>query len=337
MVCIVMFAFASFQLPIANAHHDSIIWGSAQKQTEMEGVAEYITCQCINNFFADHFIYWQSMNGYGPDTCASNVYGAIDYVEWDPNCDLLVTFHVGNWFSSPKYSDPYWYYSEETGWILRQNGPTTHECYYGWDDTSDPIVDRDLPSSSKSHFTFVYTCANGGLSWKEINGQIVNDELYGFNDLNSYLYGFVDTDNSTGRVGMPFVWLGMQNLRHNGYYSPDGSDYCYIGFQGRDHDLSQNWEDHSWGGTYSYKDFVLAFYYYLTNVDPTYSVNAALNYASNFASQGVYDYFSQTDLYNGYTDGYDNRSGSATQGQWVLPGQMRVFGDGDMFIPNGSW
>lgn len=70
---------------------------------------------------------------------------------------------------------------------------------------------------------------------------------------------------------------------------PDGSGYCYIGFEGRDPDLHQVWEQGSFDGTFRYKHWVQYLYY---RISKGYTVNDALDWATQQMG-GSYQYFSQ--------------------------------------------
>ena len=189
-----------------------------------------------------------------------------------------------------------------------------------------------MPACAKAKFTFIYTCVNGGLYWNSVSGQIVEGPTDAGNQhsgtsTNNALYGYGDTVGWTGRVGMPYAWLGDTSRSTNGYDSPDSSGYCYIGFQGRDPDLYQIWEQGSFSGTFRYSHWVQYFYYSLSQGN---TVKAALDWATT-QMDGSFADFSESSLYLGYDFGYDTRPGPTYQ-QWVLLGQMRVLGDSSIVL-----
>ncbi|MEM2099372.1 MAG: hypothetical protein QXU99_06505 [Candidatus Bathyarchaeia archaeon] len=217
----------------------------------------------------------------------------------------------------PKLVDGYaweivgWYWDEEyqMWWPIYEYvyvGTTRHYAYYGSQGASNGIEDLYLYShtGAKHRFTFIYTCANGGLI--DING----DGYYDF-------YGFVDTQNGTGIVGMPFAWTQRTDLSWNGYASPDYSGYAYIGFE----NISKWMCDNSEFVYYNYGDFVRHFYYYA--LVSHYQINTALNWAMLDMTFGAQN-FGASALYNGYN--------AYAFGQ-TWRSRMRVFGDGSMILP----
>lgn len=231
--------------------------------------------------------------------------------------DFLATFHVGDMY--PKFVDGgYWaitgYYWDEAYqvwipiWEWIYTGTTRHYAYYGSQGASNGVEDLYLYSHTgwKHKFTFIWTCANGGLIDRDGNG---------YYDC----YGYVDTDHGTGIVGMPYAWTQRTDLSMYGYSNPDYSGYAYIGFE----NVSKYMSDNSEFQSYNYGDFCRHFYYYALVCH--YSINTALN-AATVDMLGSGHTFADTSLYQGYWT-WDNE-----HGQWWKC-YMRVIGDGSMSLP----
>jgi hypothetical protein len=149
---------------------------------------------------------------------------------------------------------------------------------------------------------------------------------------------------------MPYCWTQglIGNNNPDGYSDPNDSDYCLIGFDG----VSPRLEEEHNGPSNLYKQWLVFFYYYA--LENGLSVNDALDEASYM--QG-FDDFTQTRFYNkgpNYPQGGGNPTYEDTyfQGirdpenpeEWLEgfePGWfdtwMRVYGDGDYYIPGDIW
>lgn len=286
-------------------------WWSTYEQPAQSYTASYITS--LSSGLAGP--NWIGNNFYGSSTTSSYVYQCSDSIEDTPYYVFLATFHVGDmypkmieggsWEIVGYYWEPnYQIWIPIYEWVV--TGTTRHYAYYGSQGTSNGIVDKYLypHTGSKHRFTFIYTCVNGGLIDIDGNG--------------SYdCYGFVDTQNGTEIVGMPYAWTKKTNLSWNGYASPDSNDYAYIGFE----NISKWMCDNSEFGYYNYGDFVRRFYDYA--LGSHYSINDALDMAMLQVTLGMQD-FGDSVLYNGYN--------AYAFGQ-TWKSRMRVFGDGSMNLP----
>ncbi|MEM2911704.1 MAG: hypothetical protein QW146_04285 [Candidatus Bathyarchaeia archaeon] len=136
--------------------------------------------------------------------------------------------------------------------------------------------------------------------------------------------------------GMPYCWTeGQIGLSTDGYALPDGSNYCFIGF-----DLtSPRLEEQHNGPNHLYKHWLVFFYYYAVaqSYSPygyAYSVKDALNAAS--VCQG-FSSFATTKLYiksANYPYGSDTYwYGAAGHPAGWYDVWMRVYGDGNYHIP----
>ncbi|MGB9853891.1 MAG: hypothetical protein ACPLRY_03670 [Candidatus Bathyarchaeales archaeon] len=298
---------------VVQGMHVSVNWGCKTVTSDpYEDAARSYTCQYITDIFQNQYPVWAANNLYGPSTKAEYVYLCADLCEDESSYDFVATFHVGDAFRKYVYGGYWmivgWVWTPYGWWPIYEwvvTGPTLHYAYYGWNGASEAVVDRDLYGhpGPKHRFTFIYTCMNGDL--------IDGDKI-----------GFVDTENGTGIVGMPYAWTGTVNLSHDGYANPWGED-CYIGFE----NISKWLCDNSFGdGSKNYGDFVRRFYVHAGSHHD--EISWALDMAS-YEVLGVYP-FDETWLYNGY-DVYvpgDPPMG----GNWFS--RMRVFGNGDMVLPN---
>jgi hypothetical protein len=154
---------------------------------------------------------------------------------------------------------------------------------------------------AKNYFTMIWTCTNADL-W-DTNDDGEGDE-----------YGYWETEQGTGRVGMPYAWTKTDSLSIDGYEDPINSHFCYIGFE----NISKPVTEYFQGGDYIYVDFIRNFYYHA--VTEGQSINDALDQA--VVDMDVYGVNSlgDSELYNGW-DKYE-------MGQWWKC-RMRVFGDGN--------
>lgn len=179
------------------------------------------------------------------------------------------------------------------------------------------------------HFVFLWTCFNG--------------------------YERGSDDPPIAPNGMPHCWTeGEIGTSTNGYDSPDGSNYCFIGF-----DLaSPRLEEWHNGANHLYKHWLVFFYYYAVAKSsspsgPVNSVKKALDKAS--VCQG-FENFKYTRLYK--KGPYYPKSGPPGQEpdpeymdtkflglrdpenpeEWLMPPGwydtwIRVYGDGNYYIP----
>jgi len=342
--CSILALLVLFFLPsVVHGYHVGVTWGPTYHPTQYDPDPYWFAtyeepehrdaCQYITNLIwsGQAGSNWVGNNFYGSCTTASYVYQCSDLVQGNPNYDFLATFHVGDMYPN-MVSGGYWqfvgyewgvveyYYDPNLGewvevwgwvpiWEWIYTGPTRHYAYYGSQGASNGIEDSSLYSHTggKHRFTFIYTCSNGNLI--DIDG----DGAYNF-------YGFVDTQNGTGIVGMPFAWTRRTDLSWNGYADPDNSGYAYIGFE----NISKWMCDSSEFYTQNYADFVEHFYDYA--LDDHMSVSDALDRAMLDMTNNAQN-FGQSVVYNGY-DAYD----PASQRTWRS--RMRVFGDGNMVFPS---
>lgn len=227
---------------------------------------------------------WTGYNYYDGSTTSDNVYYFSDTVRSSPYVSFLATFHVGDMYPE-----------------IRSG--TRHYNYYDSSGDGNGIEDTDLYShtGSKHYFTFIWTCANGDLFINPITSQLC--------------YGYDDTQNYSGVVGMPYAWTKTTGMQ-NGYDNPSGS-FTYISFE----NVSKALSDSSEFIYKNYGEFLKCFYHHAI-VDHQ-SINAALDSAMD--DMGTWrDSFDDSELYTGYN-------------VWVngieYQCKMRVYGNGNMVLP----
>jgi len=229
--------------------------------------------------------YWISQNYYNDSTDSAFVYSRSDAIRSSPVVYFLATFHVG---------DAYREY----------RSGTLHYNYYDKSGDANGIEDVDLypHTGAKHYFTFIWTCMNGDLFRNPLNGQ--------------FCYGYNDTQNSSGIVGMPYAWTKTTGMSQDGYDDPSGS-FTYIGFE----NISKQLKDSSEFITKNYGDFVKHFYYHAVVEHRT--VNLALDHAMD--DMGTWRHsFGVSELYTGYNVWHGGI-------EWQC--KMRVYGNGDMVLP----
>ena len=304
------------------AYHIGVTWGVTIQPIDDYDNNELTimedTCDYISYWFDYGTFDWAGQNFFGPMTNGSMLYQTIDAVNDEEDYDILATFHVGHFYKYPSYS---WIIIGYDPWglpIFQQVGPTYHNCYLGNGDgetyqsgINTRIQDNVLNdyTGPKEKFTMIWTCTNGDKLWGPDYG------------LSGWIYGYEDSQNYTGLVGMPYAWTDHLDLSLDGYASPDQNhDFCYIGFENNSQWLGYTTDFYP----YSYSIWVEWFYYYA--IYGHNSIRASLD----LASEGLppYEDFSQTDLYNGYW-GTDMQNPP----QWTMKCYMRIYGDGDMVLP----
>jgi hypothetical protein len=216
--------------------------------------------------------------------------------------------------------------------------PYGHLLFYG---NGDFISDNFIyihgtdngTKSSKSEFSFIWTCANGGRYWNDTDGHFdaitgivynATSPFYPPPDNTNDEYGY--KNNTSGEVyGMPLAWTGYSDMTLDGYNNPSGN-YCYIGWEGP----SVMMIDCFNGTDCLASTFVYAFYYKALGFDDPnpYYLHQCPAESLDFASQIAYDLdFDGTELYTGYWQ-------HADYGWFYV--HMRVMGNSYMLIPM-SW
>ena len=295
---------SSFPAVAQGAYHVGVTWGSRYNQNQDEIWEMGYLCLDIRGIFEDNSA-WVENNFFGPDTHASYVYQVSDAVKSSGSYDYLATFHVGHmfpymfeyghWEWDPYYGYPYWV----------TDGYVRHYAYYADSGTYYGIKDYAMYShgGAKNYFTMIWTCSNADLFWGTSNPPD---------------YGYWDTTNGTGRVGMPYAWTKTLGLDKDGYFYPSGSDFCYIGFENISKPLTENFESSQ---SQNYADFIRSFYYQA--VLQNKKIYQALDQAALAMDVSGVDSYSDTELYNGYVE--------YAQGiNWDC--RMRILGDGTNYL-----
>jgi hypothetical protein len=299
---------------------------------------ENSVCSTVNSLFAGKG--WACSNSYGASTTRTNVYNVLDNVAYPSNgVTTAATFWVGdfNHPPAPNAPSPYGYFG----------------CYT--DVANSYVIDYEIYNhataygTSKQHFTFMWTCANGGLYWGN-NGAWQNisgvtwyaptpispppsnpNTQYGYNHLAMVIYPYMFYNS----VGMPYAWTGTTGMNINGYVSSSGS-HTYIGWENNSPFMIDTPPTAYSSTNLQYRHFVTNFYRY------------ALGYETNGVQQNVRD---SLDYAAKMTFGviipnlyYNFNSSVLNVGQWLhetdFPGftncwfycKLRVFGNGAMYI-----
>jgi hypothetical protein len=288
-----------------------------------EYLYEETICSQVDDKFSDG--YWDRLSNYDESTTDENVAALLE------------------WTSSPYY-DVTWSTTWWVGDFLHPGSaippPYGHFLCDGHPDSTNDIWDSaDVyqyatyfgTQASKQYFTFMWTCANGGLYWTNLNGgwQNISGVTWwatypqGTPNNPNTVYGYYDYVYQTSAVGMPFAWTARNDMSLNGYTNPSGS-YAYIGWE----NTSPYMANTPPGGYYQYIYFVYWFYNHLLGWDDNgehQTISDSLDYAAG--------------LVFGYGTTFPNSVLST--GQWVeKPAdywfwcKMRLLGNGNIVLPN---
>jgi hypothetical protein len=221
-----------FAVESVNATQVAMEWGHL-KHVDPEPGEEYweeVICYQIDNMFTGG---WSHQNAYDELTTDENVATVLEYTSSPyEDCTWSTTWWVGDFLHPGPYNP----------W------PYGHFACYGHPDSSNNIWDNSdvyLPATyygtqpSKQYFTFMWTCANGGRYWTNLNGgwQNISGITWpaptnpgGTPNNPNLVYGYYDSINNTGAVGMPFAWTARTDMSPDGYIYPVGS-HAYIGWE----------------------------------------------------------------------------------------------------------
>ncbi|HDQ05390.1 MAG TPA: hypothetical protein ENN36_01540 [Candidatus Bathyarchaeota archaeon] len=255
---------------------------------------------------------WNGGDPYSTTTENGVLNGIEDVNENHEYSSFLYVGHGGRW---------YWWGSHHYSFFM--NGKGLNIGGGQVPSVSDALIYAagDVYPADNHHFVFLWTCFNGYERGSENNPPYIPPN------------------------GMPHCWTdGQIGQSTNGYASPDGSDYCFIGF----HMASPRLEEPHNGANHLYKHWLVFFYYYAVQHTSQYSVKQALDYASQ--AQG-FDDFTETRLYkkgpnypySGGNPAYEDTyflglPDPKNPGEWLIEEGwydtwIRVYGDGDYEIP----
>ena len=249
-----------------------------------------------------HSMVWNNGDPYSTTT-VDNVLNGIDDVEDNHEyASFLYVGHTSSWY------DEVW---DRWRYGFYMNGKDQYVGGGQVPSVSDATI--RLHAEDNHHFVFLWVCRCGAERGSQNNPPD-------------------DPPN-----GMPHCWTqGLIGQSDNGYDWPDGSNYCFIGFDG----ASPRLEEEQNGPDHLYKHWLVFFYYFALVYSYECSVNQALDHASWM--QGFAD-FAQDRLYR--TGPYYPLSGGDPEymdthwlGTAELPEDwydvwMRVYGDGNYHIP----
>jgi len=333
--------FTGVNVNSANAAKIAMEWGHLNPALYNYNATRYSNelswettiCTNVNSMFGGKG--WSNSNSYGASTTRNNVYNVLDNVAYPSNgVTTAATFWVGD-FSHPSGvspPSPYGYFG----------------CYT--DVPNAYVIDYEIYNhataygSSKQHFTFMWTCSNGGLywgnngAWQNISGVTWSASAPTnpppSNPNTQYGYNHLVGNSVYNRVGMPYAWTGTTGMSTNGYTSPSGS-YTYIGWENNSPFMIDAPPAGSSSTGLQYLYFVYHFYNYALGyaTGTPEKVKVSLDYAAEMT-------FGRISSSSYYTFG----TSVLNVGQWsndpYFPGfanywfycKMRVLGNGNMYI-----
>jgi len=302
------FILSSLAIPPARARdtgrtNASIFYSTQYLMQPSELTEIHSAFQQVENMFSQQYIfYWAPWFPYHPVSW-DYVYGHLEnfeaattlglvtsqIVDCEANHQFSTVFYYGhqNQRSIPGYSYPIQHYG-----FVEQAAPNANPETVGtvWDDNI-----AYAPTQNNHHFVFLWSCITA-----ETTGHYY-PEPYGF----------------------PYCWA-KRILSSDGYYSPDGSSYCFIGFEQH----SATFIENLGVPNQTYKYWMVFFYYAALNYQ--YSIKQAADQASKWV---------------GYEDGWadvDNRL-SKGWGYWWYGGggldpgpywgKMHIYGNGNIYLP----
>lgn len=215
---------------------------------------------------------YSTFNWYGALTTANNIYTAAA-----GNGHLYsISFYIGHGGSTYVWNWAGWIWYLEQQWLIT-------------DDSGGWVYDKDIfPNTVCQNCKFV-------LLWSCHQGETIGE-----------------THWSGTPFGMPYAWLHTTSLSSDGYASPDGGAFTFMGFDG----VGPFLLDDGLGATDAGYNFLCNFYYASLYQGYYYSLNGALDYAA----QVVWGTnFANCILRTGFT--IDSESG-----------RMKVFGNGNNHI-----
>lgn len=323
--------FATLEAKPVNASKVAMTWGHLQRD-DPEPDEEYwesVICQQIDGMFPSNS--WSHQNAYHTLTTSNNVALTLDYIS-NPNNGVTwaTTWWVGDFLHPTPYIP----------------APYGHFACYGHGDSSNDIWDNCVnlhatnygTQTSKHYFTFMWTCANGGLYWTNQYGGWQNISGITWPTANpqgtpsnpNTVYGYFDNVYYTGAVGMPLAWTNRTDMNLNGYTSSSGS-YTFIGWENNS-PFMKNTPPSGWTSTnLQYIYFAYYFYRYALGLD-NYGVHGTIRQSLNYAAEMTFGEIAPNVPYNFGTS-------VLNVGQWVedVHGwfycKMRVLGNGQLVLP----
>jgi len=220
---------------------------------------------------------YTSNNSYGVSTTKSNLHNAVS-ASGEANS---VSFYIGHG-GTQEWNSPNFPWPLEKHWVIQMNNGEL-AC-----DIDDAYA---YSGGRKNRFVFLWSCHQG-----EVIG--------GHHGSSGYAYG------------MPYCWQRDTTMSTDGYASPDGKCYCFIGFNGTGPALTYDGFGFDAG-------YWFAGYFYRRAMQSGYSVNSTLDYAAR-QTWGVGFSFANCVYRTGFMIGND-------------AGKMGVYGDGGLMIGSAGY
>ncbi|MCW4009531.1 MAG: hypothetical protein NWF05_02785 [Candidatus Bathyarchaeota archaeon] len=313
------------EIQSAKASYAGVGWGHLSSPYSPD---EYVWEYTVTDYICYDFNYasWDNLDAYWNLTTQSNVVDSLYWMQNDSSSiDWATTWWVGDYLSDTFYSPGY--------------GTTRHYGFngYGGDNIWDFRVWSAINSysDSKQYFNFIWTCVNGGKYWDNqygdhtwIEGIDYPDDFPGAPPENTHTYyGYYDSENITGAVGMPYAFTDYTPTMDN--------DYCYVGFETTSPFL-ENIPPAGWTSTnYEYGYFPYYFYAFALGID-FYGYHGTIMDSLDYAAYATFGhdqynnpyYFANSILNHGYWF-YTDLEGM--EGWWYW--KMQVFGNSDIYLP----
>jgi hypothetical protein len=346
VVCILLSLFLALFSGItvnsATASKVAMQWGHLNYQLQTYNLTRFnnelswenTICSSVNSMFSSS---WLHANSYGSSTTPTNVYNVLDNVANPSNgVTWSTTFWVGD-FTHPWGNPvplPFGYFGCFTN--------VTNS--YVWDYEIYPRT--TAYGASKQYFTFMWTCANGGLYWNPIGGLPGYNSTGGFYDVSGIITPVVSSTKPTwvptnlnniyGRssgssiVGMPYAWAGTLGMSINGYSSTSGS-YTYIGWENSSPFMIDTPPAGSTSTNLQYLYFVYYFYRSALGIETgtPQTITDSLNRAAELTFGSNYS-FGTSILNTGQWFNEPNFPGF--EDKWFYC-RLRVYGNGNMVLP----
>ncbi len=318
-----------FAVESANATQVAMTWGHLvdydPDRPANEELFEETICSWVDYMFTGG---WSHQNAYNELTTDENVATVLEYTSNPGNgVTWSTTWWVGDFLHpGPTTPPPYGHfacdgYPDSYNDIWDNSDVYQYATYFG-------------TQPSKQYFTFMWTCANGGLYWTNLNGGWQNisgvtwwaSSPQGSPNNPNIVYGYYDHVNMTGAVGMPFAWTARTDMSTNGYVDPSGS-YAFIGWENISPFMS-NTPPAGWTSTnLQYIYFAYYFYYKL------------LGWADSGVHQTIIDSLNYA-AYEAFGNTYNFGNSILNMGKWTeKPAdywwwcKMRLLGNGNIVLP----
>lgn len=265
----------------------------------------------------------------------------LNYVQWAANDIVNYAFSGASryvWVQIPYYGGYYMYQGPTYGHL--ENYIQNYESSTTRSNVLDGITDCE------NHHPFTTFLYIGHMAYSDPNygfkGHGKGKEIYDPTIDNIWDYDVSSRVTSPSNHHFVFLWVcrnaeDASNMRTawtksylsgDAYNNPDSTTYCFIGFQGASPMMCKELN----GANNLHKHWLVFFYYY-AGYYYSYSINGALDKASqatgyaDFAACRLY----QPQGFSAWFPGFEDPNQEPKRGWYV--GRMRVHGNGNIHIP----